>query len=68
MAFNNNETERRVSIPVWRIGVRNDDFMEKMYLTNKNGFGYSGERFGVRNGIIDVVLEGRSGVIFHAGH
>ena len=68
VAFNNNETERRVSIPVWRIGVRNDDFMEKMYLTNKNGFGYSGERFGVRNGIIDVVLEGRSGVIFHAGH
>lgn len=63
VALNNLEEEKSVAIPVWRIGVRDGSSMSKLYVTDQTGFGYSGQRFLVQEGLVRLTLQPRSGVI-----
>jgi Glycosidases len=63
IAINNTDEEHTIEIPVWRIGVTNGENLYKIYCTYRLGFGYSGEKFVVKNGVIKITLSGRNGVI-----
>lgn len=68
IAINNTDQEHTIEIPVWRIGVMDEENLYKAYQTNLCGFGYSGEKFVVKNGVIKITLTGRNGVVLSNGH
>lgn len=61
--INNNDDEKRVLIPVWEIGLTNDDDMEQIFVSHNSG--YSTEHLGYRvyNGCLDIGLREKSAVI-----
>ncbi|MDD3570811.1 MAG: alpha-amylase family glycosyl hydrolase, partial [Lachnospiraceae bacterium] len=68
IAINNTDQEHTIEIPVWRIGVEDEESVYKLYQTNLCGFGYSGEKFVVKNGVVKITLTGRNGVVLSNGH
>lgn len=68
IAINNTDQDHTIEIPVWRIGVLDEENLYKAYQTSICGFGYSGEKFVVKNGVVKITLTGRNGVILSNGH
>ncbi|MGE4213566.1 MAG: glycoside hydrolase family 13 protein [Anaerotignaceae bacterium] len=68
IAINNTDQEHTIEIPVWRIDILDEENLYKTYQTNMFGFGYSGEKFIVKNGVLKITLTGRNGVVLSNEH
>ena len=63
VAFNNNKEEKRLSIPVWQIGVGEEDQMVRLMITDEEGFSTKSEIFDVEKGYVSLNLPPLSAVV-----
>lgn len=63
VALNNSDEQKEFCVPVWRIGITNDEKMVRLYKTYNEGFGFSGKSYDVINGCIRLAMPKKSGVI-----
>lgn len=68
IAINNTDMVHTLEIPVWRIGILNEENLYKTYQTNEFSHGYSGEKFVTNNGVVKITLTARNGVILSNEH
>ena len=68
IAINNNDYECNISIPVWKIGLKDKDLITRLYKTQGESFGYSGKAYYVENGNLNACIYKKSGVIFSNGN
>ncbi len=63
VVVNNNDDEKRVMVPVWEMGLTNNDDLEQILVSHKTG--YSTERLGysIYNGFLDIGLREKSAVV-----
>ena len=62
--INNNGEEKVVKIPVWEVGVTDDDKMERLLLSAEHTYNIGKLEYEVRNGYIEVVMPPFSAAIF----
>ncbi len=60
---NNNDIEKRVLIPVWEIGVNDNNDMEQIFASYRGGFDTHNHWYSVSNGYLDIGLRGESAVV-----
>lgn len=63
VAVNNNNSQKYVEIPVWRLGVTDNDVLASLLTTNMNGFTLKADLYHSENGILKMTLQPFSAVI-----
>ena len=64
VAFNNNEEDRTMTIPVWRAGVKADSRLRRILYTDSEGFVEEGSMdYNVGQGEVSLTLPGMSAVV-----
>ncbi len=66
--LNNNSVEKSISVPVWRMGVKNSKSLVSLILSNEIGFDTEKRSFKVKDGMIDVVLPPFSSIVLAEKH
>ncbi len=66
VAFNNNEEEQEYTIPVWLAEVESDCTMQRVFLTDRDGFTEEPAVYPVSSGEITVRLPATSSAVFVA--
>lgn len=61
---NNAETERRVNLPVWPVGLPENGELEQLLRTEEDGYSVAPVTCAINDGKIDVTLSKHSAVIF----
>lgn len=61
--INNSEDERRVAIPVWEAGVKEEDDVEQLIVTTENDYSISNLGYSVSNGMLNIGLRGTSAIV-----
>lgn len=61
--INRDEAEREIHIPVWRLGIRYQSRMARIFRTDREGFFDETQMYVVDNGYIHVTCPGVSGII-----
>ena len=61
---NNAETERRVNLPVWPVGLPENGELEQLLRTEEDGYSVAPVTCAIKDGKIDVTLSKHSAVIF----
>lgn len=61
---NNAETERRVNLPVWPVGLPENGELEQLLRTEEDGYSVTPVTCAIKDGKIDVTLSKHSAVIF----
>lgn len=54
VVLNNNNQEKKIEIPVWRMNVRNGKLMNKIISSDMEGYSEETEAYVIQNGIISV--------------
>ena len=60
---NNSDDERRVSVPVWEIGVTHDNDMEQIFATYEGGYSTQRLDYSVSEGWITIGLRRQSAIV-----
>ena len=60
----NNGEARYITIPVWEIGVENDQVMERLMMSCEEGYDMAAVRCKVKDGNIRVYLPEQSAAVF----
>ena len=63
VAFNNNAEARSVAIPVWEIGISDDDSCQRIFESTENSHSTAKEMYAVENGRVKLSLKPFSAVI-----
>ena len=63
VAFNNNKEEKTMSIPVWQLGVADEDQMVRLMMTDEEGFTMKSEIYDVEKGFVELTLPPLSAVV-----
>lgn len=63
VALNNNASEKTVKIPVWEVGVEDGDEMERLMLTDENGYNVGRICFEAHDGMIQLQLGAYSSIL-----
>ena len=61
--LNNGKDPRQLSIPVWEIGVPDDEVMERLIMTSEEGYDRAASRCRVHDGNVKVYLPGQSAAV-----
>ena len=61
--INRDEAEREIHIPVWRLGIKYQSRMARIFRTDREGFFDETQMYVVDNGYIHVNCPGVSGII-----
>ena len=64
VALNNNGVEREIRIPVWQLGVRDDDIMESLMISQKDFYNVGKMEYKIQNGDSVVSLPAFGAGIF----
>ena len=64
VALNNNGVEREIRIPVWQLGVRDDDIMESLMISQKDFYNVGKMEYKIQNGDLVVRLPAFGAGIF----
>ena len=64
VAINNNDTEREIHIPVWQLGVKDNNIMESLMVSSRDTYNVGKVEYVVVNGEIVVRLPGFSAAIY----
>ncbi len=64
VALNNNGVEREIRIPVWQLGVRDDDIMESLMISQKDFYNVGKMEYKIQNGDLVVSLPAFGAGIF----
>lgn len=64
VAINNNDTERKIHIPVWQLGVKDNNIMESLMVSSRDTYNVGKVEYVVVNGEIVVRLPGFSAAIY----
>ncbi len=62
--FNNGYQERMLLIPVWEIGVGSGEMMERIMLTDEEGFSLQRQTAKAENGELEVILSAYSAAVY----
>lgn len=63
VVVNNSEKPKTVSVPVWQIGIHDQDRVTRVMMTLKDGYNVGAMDFPVEDGMLNLTLEGVSGVL-----
>lgn len=63
VVINNGNSSREVRIPVWQLGVEDDQKLTRAMLTNQNGYNPGTITYDVEQGMLNLTLEGTSGIL-----
>lgn len=63
IVINRDENERQIDVPVWRLGVKYQSRMARLFMTNREGFFDETQMYVVENGYIHLTCPGVSGMI-----
>lgn len=63
IALNNNASEKTVKIPVWEAGVEDGDEMERLMLTDENGYNVGRLCFEAQDGMIQLQMSAYCSVL-----
>lgn len=63
VVVNNSDDERRVIVPVWKIGVFHDDDMEQILVSYINGYSVGRIGYTIKDGKLDIVVRPDSAVV-----
>ena len=66
VAFNNNEEERELKMPVWQANITNDQVMMRIFQTDIEGFSEEPAIYPVRSGEVVIRMAPRSAVVLLA--
>ncbi len=64
VALNNNGVEREIRIPVWQLGVRDDDIMESLMISQKDFYNVGKMEYKIQDGDLVVSLPAFGAGIF----
>ena len=62
-AVNNDDKDREIRIPVWEIGIGDNDHIVRVMLTNEIGFSIGPVIYKAENGILTVNMGPYSGIL-----
>lgn len=63
IVINNNDSEKELNIPVWKIGAKDGEIFESLIITGQNNFFAENKLFEVKNGFLKINLSQKSSVI-----
>ncbi|SEQ31097.1 alpha-glucosidase [Lachnospiraceae bacterium RM5] len=64
VAINNNESDKYIEIPVWQIGVNDNDVMESLIVSQRESYSLEKEEYKIKDGKLCIRLNGFSAGIF----
>ena len=64
--INGGNEAQLVNVPVWEIGVGENEIMEQILFNDENGYSLEKRTFPVNNGLLELAIPGISGVILKA--
>lgn len=67
VAFNNNDEERELRIPVWMLGIRNKQVLNRVFYTDMEGFSEETLIYPVESGETVIKMPPRSSAVLLAG-
>lgn len=67
VAFNNNDEERELRIPVWMLGIRNKQVLNRVFYTDMEGFSEETLIYPVESGETVIKMPPRTSVVLLAG-
>ncbi|MEG0566063.1 MAG: glycoside hydrolase family 13 protein [Hungatella sp.] len=68
IAVNNSAIHRTIKIPVWEIGIQDQDRITRVMLTYTEGYNVGLLDYLVEDGILTVELDGNSGILLISNH
>lgn len=63
VAVNNSAAPQTVKIPVWQIGIRDEERLTRVMMTDLNGYNVGAMDYPVRDGILELEMEGCCGLL-----
>ena len=63
IVLNNNDCEKEIFVPVWKIGLDEKEKFKKIILTGENKFDVNENIFEIKDGFIKLVLKGKSSIV-----
>ncbi|MCI9148866.1 MAG: glycoside hydrolase family 13 protein [Hungatella sp.] len=63
VAVNNSDKEREVKIPVWEIGIMDDDKLTRVMATNTDGYNAGFVVYGVEDGHVSLTVDAYCGIL-----
>ena len=63
VVLNNNDCEKEIFVPVWKIGLDEKEKFKKIILTGENKFDVHEDVFDVKNGFVELILNGKSSIV-----
>lgn len=64
--LNNNDEAKKLSIPVWQIGVSDNHYMQQIMLTVEEGHAEDKVNYEVEKGFLTITMPKRSSTVLHA--
>lgn len=63
VAINNDGVEREFKMPVWQLGITDEDILERLIVSNKESFSIEPKEYYVETGFVTIKMEPFSGAI-----
>ena len=63
VAINNDGVEREFKMPVWQLGITDEDVLERLIVSNKESFSIEPKEYYVETGFVTIKMEPFSGAI-----
>ena len=60
------EDDRKVRLPVWEIGVTNEEYMETLMVSDRFGYSRTSQTYEVEHGFISFMMPGNGAVLLRA--
>lgn len=67
IVINNLDKERTEEIPVWELGIGDEDRMRRLMVTDADGYNVGVVEYYARNGILTLTLPANSGILLNCG-
>lgn len=67
VAVNNRGDSREVEIPVWELGIRDEDVLERVMLTSAAGYNAGRMQYHAQGGILKLTLGANSSILLNTG-
>ncbi len=65
VAVNNRGDVRQVRIPVWELGITDDDVLTRGMLTDRDGYNVGAVEYQAQDGILTLEMPANSSVLFY---
>ena len=63
VAINNDGVEREFKMPVWQLGITDEDVLERLIVSNRESFSIEPKEYYVETGFVTIKMEPFSGAI-----